>query len=222
MPHRLPILDICVLAAYMAGTVAFGCWFLRKSRRPEAFMVAGGAVPAWAVGLSIFGTYVSSISFLALPGKAFSGNWNPFVFSLALPLAAWAGSRWFVPFFRHDNTRPPQPSVVKNDPHDPPLHGVAHLLADRPDFAGHRADDADGRRSAPLLPRQAARGKKGRGGGGEAEAMARTRRERRPDSGCLAGRPGRLGARSRAETPAGRPHGFQHVAYLVRRGFNAQ
>ena len=100
MPHRLPILDICVLAAYMAGTVAFGCWFLRKSRRPEAFMVAGGAVPAWAVGLSIFGTYVSSISFLALPGKAFSGNWNPFVFSLALPLAAWAGSRWFVPFFR--------------------------------------------------------------------------------------------------------------------------
>lgn len=51
MPHRLPILDICVLAAYMAGTVAFGCWFLRKSRRPEAFMVAGGAVPAWAVGL---------------------------------------------------------------------------------------------------------------------------------------------------------------------------
>jgi SSS family solute:Na+ symporter len=100
MQYRLPLLDIAVLAAYMAGTVAFGCWFLRKSRASDAFMKAGGAIPAWAIGLSIFGTYVSSISFLALPGKAFSGNWNPFVFSLALPIAAWAGSRYFVPFFR--------------------------------------------------------------------------------------------------------------------------
>ena len=100
MQYRLPLLDIVVLAAYMIGTVAFGCWFLRKSRASDAFMKAGGSIPAWAVGLSIFGTYVSSISFLALPGKAFSGNWNPFVFSLALPLAAWAGSRYFVPFFR--------------------------------------------------------------------------------------------------------------------------
>lgn len=100
MHHRLPMLDIAVLAAYTAGTVAFGCCFLRRSRAAEAFMKAGGALPAWAVCLSIFGTYVSSISFLALPGKALSGNWNPFVFSLALPLAAWVGARFFVPFFR--------------------------------------------------------------------------------------------------------------------------
>lgn len=100
MQYRLPLLDIVVLAVYMIGTVAFGCWFLRKSRASDAFMKAGGTLPAWAVGLSLFGTYVSSISFLALPGKAFSGDWNPFVFSLSLPLAAWAGSRFFVPFFR--------------------------------------------------------------------------------------------------------------------------
>lgn len=93
-------LDLAVLAGYLIACVALGLWVGRKSRHPEAFMVAGGRIPSWAVGLSIFGTYVSSISFLALPGKAFAGNWNAFLFSLSIPLAAWIAVRYFVPFYR--------------------------------------------------------------------------------------------------------------------------
>ncbi|MBN2021768.1 MAG: sodium:solute symporter [Pirellulales bacterium] len=63
-------------------------------------MVAGRSLPGWAVGLSIFGTYLSSISFLACPAQSYKTNWNPFVFSLSLPLAAWLAVRWFVPFYR--------------------------------------------------------------------------------------------------------------------------
>ena len=63
-------------------------------------MVADGALPAWAVGLSIFGTYLSSNTFLGVPGKAYKGNWNGLVFSLSLPLAAWLAVRYFVPFYR--------------------------------------------------------------------------------------------------------------------------
>jgi SSS family solute:Na+ symporter len=80
--------------------VAMGLWFARKNKTPDQFMKAGGAIPGWAVGLSIFGTYVSSISFLALPGKAYATNWNPFVFSLAIPVAAWVAVKWWVPFYR--------------------------------------------------------------------------------------------------------------------------
>jgi SSS family solute:Na+ symporter len=43
---------------------------------------------------------VSSISFLANPGKSYAGNWNAFVFALALPLTAWVAVKWFVPFYR--------------------------------------------------------------------------------------------------------------------------
>lgn len=93
-------LDLVVLAGYLIACVALGLWVGRKSRHPEAFMVAGGRIPSWAVGLSIFGTYVSSISFLALPGKAFTGNWNAFVFSLSIPLATWIAVKYFVPFYR--------------------------------------------------------------------------------------------------------------------------
>jgi SSS family solute:Na+ symporter len=96
----LPVIDLVVLGVYLLGIVAFGCWFARRNRNTEQFMAGGRALPAWAVGLSIFGTYVSSISFLALPGKALGGNWNAFVFSLSIPLTAWLAVRFFVPFYR--------------------------------------------------------------------------------------------------------------------------
>jgi SSS family solute:Na+ symporter len=101
--HQLPAIDIAVLIAYVAGVVGLGCYFVRKSRTTEQFMAAGRCLPGWVVGLSIFGTYVSSISFLALPGKAYGTNWNAFVFSLSIPLATWIGVRWFVPYYRRHN-----------------------------------------------------------------------------------------------------------------------
>lgn len=63
-------------------------------------MSAGRSLPGWAVGLSIFGSYVSSISFLANPGASFEKNWNAFVFALSMPLAIWVAARYFVPFYR--------------------------------------------------------------------------------------------------------------------------
>jgi SSS family solute:Na+ symporter len=64
-------------------------------------MAASRSLPGWAIGLSMFGSYVSSISFLANPGKAYADNWNPFVFSLATPIAAAIAVKWFMPFYRH-------------------------------------------------------------------------------------------------------------------------
>jgi SSS family solute:Na+ symporter len=92
--------DLTVLLIYLAGTTAFGVWIGRRRRTSDAFMAASRRVPGWAVGLSIVGTYVSSISVLALPSKAFAENWNAFVFSLAIPPAVWIAARWFVPFYR--------------------------------------------------------------------------------------------------------------------------
>ena len=96
----LSSVDMFVMAIYLVAVVAFGCWFARRSANTKAFMVASGAVPAWAVGLSIFGTYLSSNTFLGVPGKAYGSNWNGFVFSLSLPFAAWLATTYFVPFYR--------------------------------------------------------------------------------------------------------------------------
>jgi solute:Na+ symporter, SSS family len=97
---RFTTLDLIVLVAYFAATLAVGLSFWRKSRSVAGFTAAEGSLPGWLTGLSILGTYVSSISFLALPGKAFASNWNSFAFSLSIPFAAWIAVRWFLPFYR--------------------------------------------------------------------------------------------------------------------------
>ncbi len=100
---QLPLIDLIVFLAYMAGVVVFGCSFFFRSKDGESaglFTSGGGRLPAWAVGMSIFATYISSISFLALPGKAFGSNWNAFVFSLSIPVAAIVAVKFFVPLYR--------------------------------------------------------------------------------------------------------------------------
>lgn len=93
-------IDLAVLAIYLIGVVGFGCWFASRAQSSERFMSAGRAIPGWAVGMSIVGSYISSISFIANPGKSYSGNWNAFVFAISMPLAAWISVRYFVPFYR--------------------------------------------------------------------------------------------------------------------------
>jgi len=102
MENHFSTLDWVVLVGYFVATMSIGFYFYyrEKSRSMEGFTVASRSLPGWVCGLSIFATFLSSISFLALPGKAFSSNWNPFVFSLSLPLAAWVAVKWFVPYYR--------------------------------------------------------------------------------------------------------------------------
>jgi SSS family solute:Na+ symporter len=93
-------LDLAVVAAYLLGISGLGLALSRRGRESQRYMAAGKALPGWAVGLSIFGAYVSSISYFANPGKAFASDWNSFVFSLAAVPAAWIATRVFVPFYR--------------------------------------------------------------------------------------------------------------------------
>jgi SSS family solute:Na+ symporter len=100
MSTHFTSLDLAVLVGYFAAVMGVALGLRRRSRSVEGFTAAGRALPGWVVGLSILATYVSSISFLALPGKAFAENWNAFVFSLSIPLATWIAVRWFLPFYR--------------------------------------------------------------------------------------------------------------------------
>lgn len=96
----MPNLDQFIVLGYLVGVAAFGAWFVFFTRNSEEFMSAGQSIPGWAMGLSIFGSYISTLSFMGNPGDAYRDNWNPLVFLLATPLAALAASRFFVPFYR--------------------------------------------------------------------------------------------------------------------------
>jgi SSS family solute:Na+ symporter len=101
---NISLTDLLVFLIYMTGIVLFGCSFFFKNRSSDQFTSGGGKLPAWAVGMSIFATFVSSISFLALPGKAYQSDWNAFVFSLSIPIAAIMAVKFFVPLYRSINS----------------------------------------------------------------------------------------------------------------------
>ncbi len=101
---KLPVIDLFVFLIYMLGIVIFGASFFSKNRNSEQFTSGGGKIPAWVVGMSIFATFVSSISFLALPGKAYQSDWNALVFSFSIPIAAILAVKFFVPLYRSINS----------------------------------------------------------------------------------------------------------------------
>lgn len=97
-------LDFFVFFLYMAGITLLGVSFYRKNRTSDAFTLGNGDIPGWVVSMSIFATFVSSISYLALPSSAYQSNWNAFVFSLSLPIAAFIAVKFFVPLYRRVNS----------------------------------------------------------------------------------------------------------------------
>ena len=96
----LPLLDILIILLYLLAMVLTGLYFSKKNKSSEQFTTASGKIPGWAIGLSIYATFLSSNTFLGVPGKAFGSNWNSFVFSISMPFAAWMASKYFVPFYR--------------------------------------------------------------------------------------------------------------------------
>ena len=90
---NLPLLDIAIIVIYLIAMVGVGVYFSRKNKSSEQYTKASGSIPGWAIGLSIYATFLSSNTFLGVPGKAFGGNWNAFVFSISMPFAAWIGGK---------------------------------------------------------------------------------------------------------------------------------
>src|SRR5512137_2349017 len=101
---KLPLFDAIVFFILVLGNVAFGSAFYFRSKTSSQFTTGSGRIPSWVVGMSIFATFVSSISFLALPGKAYQSDWNAFVFSLSIPVASIMALKFFIPLYRSINS----------------------------------------------------------------------------------------------------------------------
>lgn len=66
--------DLVIVVAYLAGTLAFGAWFSRRQRDVRDYFVGGRRVPWWAIMGSIVATETSTVTFISVPGVAFTGD----------------------------------------------------------------------------------------------------------------------------------------------------
>lgn len=94
-------LDLAVILAYLVFMAWLGLRFSRKQKTTEDFFVAKRSVPSWAMGLSLLATLISSVTFIAYPGSAYSKDWSNLVPGfLVLGVLLLVGSI-IIPFYRH-------------------------------------------------------------------------------------------------------------------------
>jgi len=79
-------LDWAVVGIYAAGMIAIGIYYSFKTKNSEDFMLGGRHMNPLAVGLSLFATLLSAISYLSWPGEMI--KYGPMMFCgiIAYPL----------------------------------------------------------------------------------------------------------------------------------------
>ncbi|MEZ4771974.1 MAG: sodium/solute symporter [Bacteroidia bacterium] len=97
--HPFGILNYSVLALYLLISVSIGVYFSRKQNSTEDYFTGGGRIPWWASGLSVFGTLLSAITFMAIPAKAFVTDWSYFMLNMVAILITPVIAFLFIPFF---------------------------------------------------------------------------------------------------------------------------
>jgi len=97
-------LDISVLLLYMGALLLMGISFSKKNKTTESYFVGGRSYSGWVIGLSMVGTSISSVTFLAYPADGFKTAWLRFLPNLMLPLGIIISATIFMPFFRRNKT----------------------------------------------------------------------------------------------------------------------
>src|ERR1700744_4105211 len=100
MNKSLHFADILIIAVFLAVTLYLGLRFARKKQSTQSYFLAKGKIPAWAIGMSLLASMISSVTFLAYPGEGYSSNWILLVQGLMVPVVL-IGIIWFVvPLYR--------------------------------------------------------------------------------------------------------------------------
>ncbi len=95
----MSLLDWAVLAATLAGIVAYGSWRSRGVHTTESFLRAGKDIRWWTIGLSVIATQASAITFLSVPGQAYQDGLGFVQFYFGLPIAMVILSAVIVPIY---------------------------------------------------------------------------------------------------------------------------
>jgi SSS family solute:Na+ symporter len=72
MKTNFTALDFVVLVAYLLGTTALGIYLGRNQKDTKDYFVAGHTIPWWAVLFSVVATETSALTFISIPGLAYT------------------------------------------------------------------------------------------------------------------------------------------------------
>lgn len=94
-------IDFLVLGLYLAGIVLFGSRFSKSHKDVRDYFVSGANVPWWAIMGSIVATETSTVTFISVPGYAYTTNFTFLQLVMGYMIGRLAVSILFIPaYFR--------------------------------------------------------------------------------------------------------------------------
>ncbi len=91
------------LILYLIAMLYIGFKYSKSNKTTEDYFVAGHRIPWWAAGLSIYGTQLSAITFMAIPAIVYATDWTLAIGSLMILAIVPLIIKYYLPFFRKLN-----------------------------------------------------------------------------------------------------------------------
>jgi SSS family transporter len=89
-----------ILIGYLGADLLIGIVLAKRQKNTNDYFRGGQRIPWWAAGIAIFGTQLSSLTFMAVPAKTFDTNWAYIFQNAAIILLAPVVVFCYLPFFR--------------------------------------------------------------------------------------------------------------------------
>lgn len=99
--HYFAWQDYLVVTLYLLLMIGIGLWTSRHQLTTDDYFRGGQRIPGWAAGLSIYGTQLSAITFMAIPAKAYATDWSYFILQLTIIMVIPIITNYFIPFYRN-------------------------------------------------------------------------------------------------------------------------
>ncbi|WP_455430519.1 sodium:solute symporter [Pseudobacter ginsenosidimutans] len=100
-PGKFSWIDWGVVAIYFMLVIGISVFVSRKMESNTSdFFLGGGKIPWWAAGLSIFGSKLSALTFIAIPAKAYATDWVYLLNNLMIVAVAPIVVYFYLPYFR--------------------------------------------------------------------------------------------------------------------------
>ena len=91
-------LDWIVIIVYGIGMLLVGFYFSRINKNSDDYMLGGRQMTSWQVGLSLFATMFSAVSYLSMPGEMIKHGPMIWCMVAALPFIYIIVAYFFIPF----------------------------------------------------------------------------------------------------------------------------
>jgi SSS family solute:Na+ symporter len=95
------LLDWIIVGVYFMLVIGISVIVSRKMQsNTNDFFLGGGKIPWWAAGLSIFGSKLSALTFIAIPAKAYATDWVYLLNNIMIVAVAPLIVYFYLPYFR--------------------------------------------------------------------------------------------------------------------------